>query len=322
MRFTVFCCLLSLFCCFGANGRQDNGAAKDQNVLKPVDPNTVNPFLPDSVVKANKEKQLQDSIVFAYLIPDSLRSNHIMDSIRANNLYKMLSGPSAHLKKREFEQSGFLRNYRDPWIIAVVLGLLAFTGFLNVFLGNDIKNVLQSFYNSQAISQTDKEGGLINSWAFVGLFILFSLSLGLLLYQLTQYYNISYRLSGFALFISFAAIISLLMAFKFIIIKFIGFIFQLDTLVSEYITVLNLTYFTMAFVLLIVAICFSLLASRFIPLLLNFTLAFTALIFLWQYLRNSMNIISDLRFHKFYLFVYLCALEICPVLIIIKALNI
>ncbi|MBB3054973.1 DUF4271 domain-containing protein [Mucilaginibacter gotjawali] len=321
MRFTVFCCLLLLFCCFGASGRQDKVAAKDQNVLKPVDPNTVNPFLPDSVVKANKEKHMQDSIVFAYLIPDSLRSNHVMDSIRANNLYKMLSGPSAHLKKREFEQSGFLRSSRDPWIIAVVLGLLIFTGFLNAFLGNDIKNVLRSFYNSQAISQTDKEGGLINSWAFPGLFILFSLSLGLLLYQLTQYYNISYRLSGFALFISFAAIISLLMAFKFIILKFIGFIFQLDTLVSEYITVLNLTYFTMAFILLIVAICFSLLASRFIPLLLNFTLAFTVLIFLWQYLRNSMNIISDLRFHKFYLFVYLCALEICPVLIIIKALN-
>ena len=220
------------------------------------------------------------------------------------------------------EQSGFVRNARAPWIITVVLGLLVFTGLLNAFLGNEIKSVLQSFYNKQAISQTDKEGGLINSWAFVGLFILFSLSLGLVLYQLTQYYNIVYSLNGFTLFMSFAAIVSLLVAFKFIILKFIGFIFQIDSLVSEYISVLNLTYFTMAFVLLCIAICFSLLANRFIPLLINITLVLTALIFLWQYLRNSINIISDFRFHKFYLFVYLCALEICPVLIIIKALNI
>ncbi|MES2429170.1 MAG: DUF4271 domain-containing protein, partial [Bacteroidota bacterium] len=30
----------------------------------------------------------------------------------------------------------------------------------------------------------------------------------------------------------------------------------------------------------------------------------------------------NFRFHKFYLFIYLCALEICPILILIKALNI
>jgi len=322
MRFTVFCFLLTVFCWCSVHAQHDSIPAKDQGVLKPVDPNTVSPFLPDSIVKATRQKQIQDSIVFAYLMPDSLRSNHTMDSIRTNNLYKMLSGPSAHLNKREAEQRGFLRNARPSWIMAVVLGLLIFTGLLNAFLSNDIKSVIQSLYNKQAISQTDKEGGLINSWAFVGLFILFSLSLGLVLYLLTQYYNIAYSLSGFALFISFAAMISLLVAFKFIILKFIGFIFQIENLISEYISVLNLTYFTMAFVLLCIAICFSLLANRFIPVLLNFTLALTMLIFLWQYLRNSMKIISDFRFHKFYLFVYLCALEICPVLIIIKALNI
>ena len=265
---------------------------------------------------------MEDSIVFAYLIPDSLRSNHALDSIRTNSLYKILSGPSDHLKKSAAEQRGLLRNSRSPWVIAIVLGLLVFAGLLNAFFGNDIQSILQSFYNRQAISQTDKEGGLINSWAFVGLFILFSLSSGMVLYQFTQYYNLAYSLGGFMLFISFSAIIIFLIAFKFILLKFIGFIFQIDGLVSEYISVLNLTYFTMAFILLSIAVCFSLLANRFIPLLLTFSLALTVLIILWQYLRNSMNIISDFRFHKFYLFVYLCALEICPVLIIIKALNI
>jgi hypothetical protein len=322
MRFTVFCFLLTVFWSCRAFAQHDSIPAKDQGVLKPVDPSTVNPFLPDSLVKANRQKQIQDSIEYAYIIPDSRRSNHTMDSIRTNNLYRMLSGPSAYLKKRTAEERGLLRNSRPSWIIVVVLGLLIFTGLLNVFLSNDIKSVLQSVYNKQAISQSDKEGGLINSWSFVGLFILFSLSLGLLLYLVTQYYNIAYSLNGFTLFIAFSGMISLLMAFKFIILKFIGFIFNIDSLVSEYISVLNLTYFTMAFVLLCIAICFSLLANRFIPLLLNLTLALTTLIFLWQYLRNSMKIISDFRFHKFYLFVYLCALEICPVLIIIKALNI
>ena len=322
MRFTVFCYLLIFFCCFGAYAQHDSIQAKDQSVLKPVDPNTVSPFLPDSAVKVSRLKLVQDSIANAYLIPDSLHRNSVMDSIRKNNLYKLLSAPPTHLKQRDTQHSGFVRNSRAHWIIAVVIGLLTFTALLNAFLSDDIKSVIESFYSKQALSQTDKDGGLINSWAFIGLFILFSLSLALVLYQVVQYYNIAYSLSDFALFASFTGIIIVLIALKFIILKFIGFIFEIEGTVSEYIAVLNLTYFNMAFVLLGVAICFSLLTSRFIPILLNLALALTAVIFLWQYIRNSVSIISNFRFHKFYLFVYLCALEICPVLIIIKALNI
>jgi hypothetical protein len=75
-------------------------------------------------------------------------------------------------------------------------------------------------------------------------------------------------------------------------------------------------------VFLCVTICFSLLAARFIPVLFIFAIGLSGIIFVWQYIRNSLNIISDFRFHKFYLFIYLCALEICPVLILIKAIDI
>jgi len=290
-------------------------------LLSPVDPKTVNPFLPDSLVKSARQKFIEDSIAMVYLMPDSMRGNQVIDSILKTNLYAVLLQPSAHFKKKSTERVGFIRNSRAPWILAVVIGLLVFTGLLNLFLGNDLKGVLGSFFNKQALSQTDKEGGLVNSWAFIGLFILFSLSMGLVLYQLTQYYNMAYSLSGLGLFLTLSAIIGILLALKFVLLKFIGFIFQIDAVVSEYIAVLNLTYFNMAFLLLGVAVCFSLLASHYIPLLLNFTLGLTGVIFLWQYVRNSLKIISDFRFHKFYLFVYLCALEFCPVLVLIKALN-
>jgi len=64
------------------------------------------------------------------------------------------------------------------------------------------------------------------------------------------------------------------------------------------------------------------LQQQYIPYLKFFTALAITVIFAWQYLRNSVNIISSFRFHKFYLFIYLCALEICPVLILIKALDI
>jgi hypothetical protein len=117
-------------------------------------------------------------------------------------------------------------------------------------------------------------------------------------------------------------VIITLFATKFLVLKFIGFVFDINKLVSEYITALSLTYFNITFVFLPVALCFSLISDQFIPYLLVVTLLLVVVIFVWQYLRSSVGIISNFRFHKFYLFIYLCALEICPILILIKALNI
>jgi len=322
MRFTVLFFLLSVTLCCTAYAQHDSVAAKDNGVLTPVDPKTVNPFLPDSAIKSSRQRFIEDSVAMFYLIPNPARRNQVIDSMFKTDLYKLLLQPAPNFKIRAVIQTGKVRNRRDSWMIIVVIGLLIYTGLLNLFLGNDIRDVILSSFNKHALSQTDKEGGLINSWAYLGLFILFSLTMGLFLYQLSLYFNSAYSIGGFLAFLRLSVIISLLLALKFVILKLAGFIFEIGGMVSEYLAVLNLTYFNMAFVLLGVAICFSLVSSQFIPLLLTFTTVAAILVIAWQYIRNSVSIISDFRFHKFYLFVYLCALEICPVLILIKALNI
>jgi len=323
MRFISLCLLFNLSWCFAIYAQRDTANSKATDTLRQ---NRVQPAIPapDSaaVAKASREQFMEDSIAMVYLKPDTTRLESFAASITKNVLFDVHSKPPEQQRQKSLLPRGRPRNVRDPWIIVVLTGLLIFTGLLNVFFNRDIKIVFQSFYNKHALSQLDKEGGLINSWAFVGLFVLFSLTSGLVLYQLTIYYNYYQSLTGIRLFIAFSAAVSILFAIKFIVLKFIGFVFDIKRQVSEYITVLNLTYFNIAFVLLFVATCFSLLNSHLIPALLIFTLVSIAAIFAWQYLRKGVSIISDFRLHKFYLFIYLCALEICPVLILIKALNI
>ncbi len=278
--------------------------------------------LSDSAALSDRQQFVADSIAMFYLIPDSSRENQFLSRIRKNSLLELSSQSSASLQQKSVVKSEVVRTSRDPWVIAVIIGLLIYTALLNLFLSKDVRNVIQSFYAKNALSQADKEGGIVNSWAFIGLFLLFCLTASLVLYQFTVYENVDYGIGGFPFFLSLSLIIGLLFALKFIILKFIGFVFDVNRLVSEYIAILNLTYFNIAFLLLFVALCFSLLANRFIPSLLIFTTGSIAVIFAVQYLRNSINVISNFRFHKFYLFIYLCALEICPILILIKALNI
>jgi hypothetical protein len=321
MRLTFFCLLFVSIGCSAAYAQNDSLSTKNNSNLNPVTTQRVY-ISPDSVAKENREQFIADSLALKFLRPDSARENQFIRKIFKDNLSNNYSFAYIPVKPKGVLKSGEVRTAREQWVIAAIIGLLMYIALLNLFLNKDIKRVIQSFYDKHALSQVDKEGGLINSWAFIGLFILFSLAFGLVLYQVTVYYNVAYDISGFQLFITLSLVISLLFTFKFLVLKFIGFVFDMNRLVSQYIAILNLTYFNIAFVLVSVAVCFSLLASQFIPWLLLFTVILIAIIFAWQYLRNSVNIISNFRFHKFYLFLYLCALEICPILILIKALNI
>ena len=322
MRTTFFYIIITVIYCFSAYAQQDSLKFKNPGILKPVDPKTVSPFSSDSTFNYNHIKLIQDSIAMIYLMPDSLRRSTAMDGILKTDLYKVLLQPGPNSKIRNKGFAGLERDSRAPWVIVVIILLLIYTCLLNIFLGADVKTVLQSFYSKQIMWQADKDGGLINSWAFTGLFLLFSLSLGMLLYQFTLYYNIMYNIKGFQFFVLISILIGLLLILKFVILKFLGFIFNISNVINQYITVLNLTYFNLAFVFLFAAISISTIRTHFIPALQVFILLLIGIIFLWQYLRNSLKIISDFRFQKFYLFIYLCALEFCPVIILIKALYI
>jgi hypothetical protein len=283
------------------------------------------PFL-DSVAHAtaNKEQFVSDSLAIIYIAaPNSQRPNLFVDSLLKANAYKGDLYLSLSAKSKVIQGYGHNRPSRDVWVIAVIILLLLFTSALNISSSKDMSNVFQSFYNRKTISQAGKEDSPINLWTFVALFLLFGFTFGLFLYLLTTgYYKVYYTIGGFQLFVTLSFVIIALFASKFLVLKFLGFVFDINKLVNEYISTLSLTYFNIAFVFLPVALCFSLIADKFIPFLLAITLLFVIVIFIWQYLRSSVSIISNFRFHKFYLFIYLCALEICPILILIKALNI
>ncbi|PJJ79809.1 DUF4271 domain-containing protein [Mucilaginibacter auburnensis] len=276
----------------------------------------------DSVALAMqaKEKLAADSAAMQYVRApdaDAYVAEYLRQKLYHGNNFLDLK----YISKGKFAD-GHIRHSRDRWIIIALLGLLLYTALLNLVWNAEIKQIFTSFYGKRSLSQVSgKEESTISAGAFIGLFVLFGLTFGLFLYQFANYKNIYYSLSGIGLFAWLSALIVILFAAKFVILKALGFIFDAANIVSEYISLLYLTYFTAAFVFLPVTICFSLLAAALIPVLMWVVFGVLAVVFALLYLRSSVNIISNIRFHKFYLFIYLCALEICPILILIKALK-
>ena len=320
MRFAALYVLFMLMICTDTFARQDSLGQKSYRADTAVNRRQPVAFL-DSVAQATKLRQqfVSDSLTTMFIMPDSNRVDEYI-AVALSQLYKghtFLDIPFTNKKKTG---DGKTRKSRDPWIIIIILVLFVYTALLNITLGADIRDIFRSFYGKRS-AQFDKESRGINLWAFIGLYLLFALTFGLFLYQLASYNSKYYPISGIQLFMALSLIIVVLFAFKFVILRFLGFLFDINKVVSEYITALYLTYFNIAFVFLPVALCFSLMQAALIPYLLAIAAILIVIIFVWIYLRSSVSIISNIRFHKFYLFIYLCALEICPILILIKVLN-
>jgi hypothetical protein len=224
-------------------------------------------------------------------------------------------------KKTVRYDAGSPRPYRETWVIVVVLFLVLFFALIRFFFPAELNTIVQAFYSNQALSKINKEDTLFSSWPFVFLYILFGLITGLYLYLSGKYLEISYPAEGFELFIYLSAVVVGLFTMKIIVLRVMGFLFDVKRLVREYVSVLYLSYFNAAILFLPVVIAFSLTSYRFAVIYSYIGIAMLVLIFALQFLRAGANILSNYKFPKVYLIIYLCALEFCPLIILFKALG-
>ncbi|PTQ95069.1 uncharacterized protein DUF4271 [Mucilaginibacter yixingensis] len=331
LRRILLLCVLTLGLCAPVFAQQeDTSTAAVTPELQPqprLRDTSAAGMMMDSIAEAMKVRQrfVADSVSTQFIRhPDSTLVNQFSQYIFAHVLYQDKGRGFLDISPKTgggLVREGTARHQRAPWSIAVVIGLAIYMCLLNLLMGKDVETVLNSFYDRRA-AQSGKEESLLNSQTFVAMFVLFGLASGLFIYQVSAAYDKYYSVSGFQLFLMLSIGIVALFALKLLVLRFIGFVFNVNRVVSDYIAILYLTYFNIALVFLPITLCFCLLPDSMSKYIINIALVLIVLIFIWQYLRSSVNIISNFRFHKFYLFIYLCALEICPVLILVKALNI
>lgn len=266
-----------------------------------------------------------DSIARVWInAPDPNRPNRFVDSLI--NLYKVENFNFSAWAKKFPQKSvhfneGKLRRTGETWVLAVIISLILFFAILKNAFSKELGAIVQSFYNNRTLNQINKEDNLFSSWPFLFLYLLFGLTIGMFLYISGKYFQLEYNYKGFEWFLVLSALVIGLFTLKIIVLKILGFFFGIQKLVKEYVTILYLSYFNSALIFLPLILAYSLTPNRFAGIFSYVAILCIILIFAIQFLRAGTNVLSNYHFSKFYLFIYLCALEICPVLILIKALR-
>jgi len=260
--------------------------------LKPPDPNRPNRFL-DSLVELYRVKDL-DFAAWAAKFPPKVNRDH----------------------------EGKPRRKGEPWIFWFIILLLVVFAVLRRSFTKEISLIFEALFSSRTLNQINREEGLFSSWPFVILYVLLALVIGTFLYLCERHLHIDYSASGFQGLISLSLIVFLFFTLKVISLRVLAFIFNLKKVVGEYISVLFISYSAAGILFLPLTAAVSLTPSRFVEIYIYLGLLMTAFIFFWQFIRVGAAVLSEHRFPIVYLLLYICALEICPLIVLIKLLSI
>lgn len=285
--------------------------------------------LPDSLLVDTAQVKAVDTLTPDILkIRDSLTNALWLDSLSRGygfevfSLQKLIAQANNPHEKVSY-QHGQLLPKGDVWVLGIIGFLLVLFAILKNAFGKQLSSVVQSFYSNRALANLNKEDNLVTSWSFLLLFIQFGFTIGMFFYLAAQYQNFpSASQGGFSFFVTLSVGVIFLYLLKIICLRFIGFVFDVQRPLHQYISILYLSYFNTSLLFIPIIIAFALSAKKYGSSYIVLGISALVLIFVFQFIRAAINILSQYRFPKLYLFLYFCTLEICPILILIKAVGV
>ena len=218
-------------------------------------------------------------------------------------------------------QYGTLKAHRENWILFTVLALIFGVGMIRVFFPSDIKLVFQGYWDDRVLLSVSKEDTILTSWPFIFLFILFSGAIGLFVSLFYAYELNRFDFITFPNYMKTVGMVGGLFALKIGFIRFLSFVFEIRKLVKEYVTVLYLIYFNTLFLMLPVLLILSLVPLTSVGVVLHLAIVGAGLLFFYRFLKTAAHIMSMYKFSISYLILYLCCLEIAPILILLRLLS-
>ncbi len=275
----------------------------------------------DSVPSANQQvlASLNPAFQKQYQITTIKGGNLLVHNIyRTDVLQYFHERPEKNLFERQY---GTPKPHRENWILFTSLFLIFGVGLIRIFFPSDIKLVFQGYFDDRVLLSVSKEDTILTSWPFIFLFMLFSGAIGLFVSLFYAYELNRFDFITFPNYIKTVGMVGGLFALKIGFIRFLSFVFEIGKLVKEYVTVLYLIYFNTLFLMLPVLLILSLVSLPTVGVVLHIAIGGAILLFMYRFLKTAAHIMSMYKFSISYLILYLCCLEIAPILILLRLLS-
>lgn len=201
-------------------------------------------------------------------------------------------------------------------LVVIVILTLVVTVF-RIF----IAKIWKAFLNDNLLNQLMREQGTGVTAAYLILYSMFILNTGVFLFLFCKHFGLELGSSNF---ISLMLCIGGVMAFfvlKHILLEVVAFVFPVEKEVSAYAFTVMVFNITIGFMLVPVVSLIAYAPEDVAKMTIYIALGLIVAALIFRGLRGLFIATRFFAWHKFHFFLYLCAVEIAPLLVTIKLLN-
>jgi hypothetical protein len=270
-----------------------------------------------------------------YIISDTLNlhqqnqslknfSNHYFSIKETSELiFKEEIKPSESLIPAEFTQKQHQniilnQDINPDWLIAFIIGSLIILAWLKLFFNKFFDQIIVSMWNFQLGSKFLRDQGIFSRRVGLVLNINFLLIGGLFIYLVLTHFNINpLSLKPLYAYILYTSILTILLLIRYILTTLTGFIFNQQIYFREYLYHILIIYKNLGIFFIPIVFCIAYIQENLRIYVIICALAIIAMAYLFRFIKGFQLIIKkDVLI--FYLILYLCTLEILPVLFYYK----
>ncbi|HFC00487.1 MAG TPA: DUF4271 domain-containing protein [Phaeodactylibacter sp.] len=271
----------------------------------------------DRRAQSSLDLEVSDS---SEVVGEEMRVQNPFDIIRVAPKNEALKSAISPKEKKPSEKVTKVvedKNFRF-WL---TLCMLVFIALASSVYRSQLTKAYRAFANENVMRMLHREKGTVAYFPYYVLYALFIFNAGIYIYLLLRHYNQVAYIENLPLLGYLLGGITVLLLSKHMVVSFLGMVFPIQKETSLY----NMTITIFGVVLSLVLFVFNILIAYAPTALTSIFIYFSFFILGSIYLFCSIRGLSIgsrfLNRNKFHFFIYLCSLEIAPVLILWKIIS-
>lgn len=208
----------------------------------------------------------------------------------------------------------------DEGLFYYLAGLVFFFALIRIIFYRYLSNLTSLFFRVTMRQQQIREQLLQTPLASLLLNILFVLVAGTYLAFLSNYYRFITDMNFWLLIVYSVAFVAAIYGGKYIFLKIVGWLFNVQQATDMYIFVVFWVNKMLGMILLPFLVLMAFPHPDLHAVIVNLSLALVVFLFLYRFFLSYRPVRNEIKVNKFHFFLYLCAFEITPLILIYKVL--
>lgn len=269
---------------------------------------------PDSLIAEEDSLPVKNdtsSTVFSLFFGDSTKFNPIPNKVYKSDQKSLFNtqNPVSGEYKMTVRQS-----YNTDWITIHLVICLVLTAWVQIYYGKRLRQIIRAFTGIRFTSILSKEGNLFRERISIPLFIIYLVSISLLIYQVAAGQSTS-GIEGLKFFSVIILAVLMLWFIKNVLVRFAGKIFKNQVILTDYMHtnfIFNMVSGLLFLPFIVVSVYLPSATAAYAGI------AIWLIIFLYRFVRELFTGLTYTKFSLFSRILYLCTFEIIPFLVFTK----